>query len=131
LSLGSGIAAATVRKVAAHRLVLCSAFTTLRNAAGRVGVPRAFRFAVAPIWDAEDALRDCPVPVLIVHGEKDGLFPVRMANELAEFCGSNCELVIIPNGHHNDPFLTPRPSYWGSIVARFLLQQEGAKGLRD
>jgi pimeloyl-ACP methyl ester carboxylesterase len=129
LSLGSGIAAATVRKVAAHRLVLCSAFTTLRHASGRVGVPRAFWFGVPPIWNAEDALRDCRAPILIVHGEKDGLFPVRMASELAEFCGSNCELVIIPNGHHNDPFLTPQPSYWGGVVARFLLQEQGTKGL--
>jgi pimeloyl-ACP methyl ester carboxylesterase len=123
LSLGSGIAAATARKVGAHRLVLCSAFTTLRHAAGRVGVPRAFWIGVPPIWNAEDALRDCPVPILIVHGEKDRLFPVRMARELAEFCGSNRELVVIPDGHHNDPFLTPEPSYWGEIVARFLLKQ--------
>lgn len=122
LSLGSGIALAIVGKVPAHRLVLCAAFTSLREASGRVGVPPAFLFAVPAIWDASDALRKCPVPVLIVHGEKDRLFPVHMARELAGFCRSNCELVIVPGASHNDPFYHPQNSYWGSIVARFLVR---------
>ena len=121
LSLGSGIALAIVEKVPAHRLVLCAAFTSLREASGRVGVPHAFRFAVPAVWDASETLRRCPVPVLIVHGEKDRLFPVHMARKLAGFCGSNCELIIVPGASHNDPFYHPQESYWGSIVARFLL----------
>lgn len=120
LSLGSGIAAAIIGRVPAHRLVLCAAFTSLRKAAVSVGIPKAFGFAVPPIWDAEAALRNCRIPVLIVHGEKDRLFPVSMANELASFCGSNRELAIIPNASHNDPFYHPQSSYWGDIVARFL-----------
>lgn len=124
LSLGSGIAAAIASRVPAHRLVLCAAFTSLRKASGRVGVPKAFWPAVPSIWNTEDVLRSCSIPVLIVHGEKDRLFPVRMAEELAEICGSNCELAIVPGASHNDPFYHPRQSYWGEIVARFLLQDE-------
>lgn len=120
LSLGSGIAAATIGRVPAHRLVLCAAFTSLRKAAVSVGIPKAFGFAVPPIWDAEAALRNSRIPVLIVHGEKDRLFPVRMAKELASICGSNSELAIIPSATHNDPFYNPQSSYWGDIVARFL-----------
>lgn len=124
LSLGSGIAAATIRKVPAHRLVLCAAFTSLRKAAVSVRIPKMFGFAVPPIWDAEEALRDSTIPVLIVHGEKDRLFPVRMAKELAGFCTSACELAIVPNATHNDPFYRPQSSYWGEIVARFLMKGE-------
>jgi uncharacterized protein len=121
LSLGSGIAAAIIDKVPAHRLVLCAAFTSLRKAAGRVGVPQAFHFAVPPIWDAEEALRNCSVQVLIVHGAKDSLFPVSMARELAGFCGASGELVIVADCFHNDPFARPASSYWASI-ARFLVR---------
>jgi pimeloyl-ACP methyl ester carboxylesterase len=124
LSLGSGIAGAIVSIVPAHRLVLCAAFTSLRKASGRVGVPKAFWSAVPSIWNTQEALRNCSIPVLIVHGEKDRLFPVSMARELAEFCGSSCELAIVPGASHNDPFYHPRQSYWGEIVARFLLQEE-------
>ena len=122
LSLGSGIATAIIGKVPAHRLVLLGAFTSLRKAAMSVGIPRVFTAAVPPIWDAEDALRNSTVPVLIVHGEKDPLFPVRMATELAGLCGSECEVVIVPKLSHNEPFYRPRASYWGSIVARFLVR---------
>jgi pimeloyl-ACP methyl ester carboxylesterase len=124
MSLGSGIAGAIINKVPAHRLVLCGAFTSLRKAAVSVGIPHAFECGVPPIWETEDALRSCRVPVLIVHGEKDQLFPVRMARELAASCASSCELVIVPKVSHADPFYHPQSSYWGSIVARFLLQSE-------
>jgi pimeloyl-ACP methyl ester carboxylesterase len=122
-SLGSGIAVAVLGKIPAHRLVLCAAFTSLRNAAASARIPRAFAFAVPPIWDAEGALRDCPIDVLIVHGEKDGLFPVRMARELAAICGSRCKLVIAPNVAHNQPFRRPELSYWGPIVSWLLAGQ--------
>jgi len=124
MSLGSAIAAAIVGKVPAHRMVLCGAFTSLRKAAVSVGIPQAFEFGVPAIWDTEDALGSCPVPVLIVHCEKDRLFPVSMAEQLAASCASPCELVIVPNASHSDPFYHPQLSYWGSIVARFLLQDQ-------
>jgi len=124
MSLGSGIAAAIMGKVPMHRLVLCGAFTSLRKGAVSVGIPQAFEFGVPAIWDTEDALRTCSVPVLIVHSEKDRLFPVSMAEQLAASCASQCELVIVPNVSHSDPFYHPQLSYWGSIIARFLVRAE-------
>ncbi len=122
LSLGSGIAAAIVKRVPAHRLVLCAAFTSLRKASFRVGLPRALAFAVPPIWDAEESLRDSKVPVLLVTGENDRLFPPPMARELAGLCGPATELVIVPKVAHNEPFSRPRLTYWGAIVGQFLLK---------
>jgi pimeloyl-ACP methyl ester carboxylesterase len=126
-SMGSGIANSILSKVPAHRLVLCAAFTSFRSAAARVGVPKAFAFAVPPIWDAADALRENTAPVLIVHGERDRLFPVKMARKLNALCGSTSKLVIVPGLAHNEPFRYPKISYWGHIVSRFLL--EGAAEL--
>jgi len=126
-SLGSGVAVAIVSKVPVHRLVLCAAFTSLRNAAVSIGLPRALVFLAPPIWEAEDALRACPVPVLIVHGEKDRLFPARMSAELNAFCGSESELVFVPKVAHNQPFRRPELSYWGLIISR-LRHQGGAQG---
>jgi pimeloyl-ACP methyl ester carboxylesterase len=124
LSLGTGIAAAIVAKVPAHRLVLCAGFTSLREAAVSVGVPKFIASATPEIWNAEESLRACSVPVLIVHGEKDPLFSVRMAAELQSFCRSPARLVIVPGASHNDPFYYPQLSYWGDIIARFLVQNE-------
>jgi pimeloyl-ACP methyl ester carboxylesterase len=56
------------------------------------------------------------VPVLIVHGEKDRLFPVAMARELAGWCEPRAEVVVVPNTTHNQPFREPHLSYWGPII---------------
>ncbi|WP_263351378.1 alpha/beta hydrolase [Acidicapsa acidisoli] len=120
-SLGSGVAAAIIGRVAAERLVLCAAFTSFREAACSIGIPKRFAFAVPHVWKAEEALRDCEVPVLIVHGERDQLFPVRMASELNAFCGWNAEVVLVPEVSHNEPFYQPDLSYWGLILSRLAI----------
>ena len=120
-SLGSGVAAAIVSRVPACSLVLCAAFTSLRNAAVSIGLPNNLLFLVPPVWEAGDALRRCRVPVLVVHGDKDRLFPTPMAKELRGFCPGPVELVLVPKLSHNEPFRNPQLSYWDRIIARFVL----------
>ena len=119
-SLGSGIAAAILPSVPANGLVLCAAFTSMRDAAHSVGVPRFLRAGVPAIWHAEDVLRTNEVPVLIVHGERDRLFPVTMASELCAWCGSLTQVIIVPELAHNEPFYRPTMAYWGPIVSHLL-----------
>jgi alpha-beta hydrolase superfamily lysophospholipase len=77
-SLGSAIATAVVTKVAPHRLVLCSAFTSFRKAAASLGVPTWLARLLPDRWDVEQALRSAAAPpLLILHGGADRLFPVR------------------------------------------------------
>jgi len=118
-SLGSGVASAVVGRLSAQRLVLGAAFTSMRKAAVSVGFPRVLAGVVPAIWDAKMALRDCRVPVLVVHGEKDQLFPVRMAEELARYCGPHGELgqlIVVPGLRHDEPFYLPTMEYWGLIA---------------
>lgn len=124
-SLGSGVAAAAMDRIPAQSLILCEAFTSFRAAAHAAGVPKALAPPVPPIWNAEDSLRGCTVPILIVHGERDRLFPVAMARELAGICGERAELVLIPGMAHNQPFRRPEICYWGPI-ARWLLSGHAA-----
>jgi alpha-beta hydrolase superfamily lysophospholipase len=119
-SLGSGIAAAILPHVDARSLVLCAAFTSMRDAAHSVGVPRFLRFGVPAIWHAEGVLRTSKVPVLIVHGERDRLFPVRMASELCAWCGALTQVIIVPELGHNEPFYRPTMAYWAPIVSHLL-----------
>jgi uncharacterized protein len=121
-SMGSGIAAAIAARVPAHRLILCSAFTSYRDAARVLGVPRPLASALPPIWDGEASLRLCSLPVLVVHCERDRAFPVRMASRLAEWSDGRSELIIVPNHAHNEPFHRPRMDYWSHIVARLIPQ---------
>jgi uncharacterized protein len=119
-SMGSGVAAAILHQVAAHRLVLCAAFTSFKAAAFSAGVPIWLSGLVPDVWDTEQALRESPVPALLIHGENDRLISMQMALALAASCAPRAELVVVANVGHNDPFYHPQSSYWG-LVANFLL----------
>jgi uncharacterized protein len=111
-SLGSGIATAILPRIDAHRLILCAAYTSFKEAATTAGIP-GFVANLAPrVWDTEAAMPECSVPVLILHGERDPLFPVKMAEELKAACGDNGELIVVPGLTHNQPFYRPHWSYW-------------------
>jgi pimeloyl-ACP methyl ester carboxylesterase len=111
-SLGSGIATAILARINAHRLILCAAYTSFKEAATTAGIP-GFVANLAPrVWDTEAAMPECSVPVLILHGERDPLFPVKMAEELKAACGDNGELIVVPGLTHNQPFYRPHWSYW-------------------
>lgn len=113
-SLGSGIAAAVMGRVRANRLVLCAGFTSFRAAAHSVGIPVGLGPLIPPLWHAEESLRGCSVPILVVHGERDRLFPVKMASELAACCGA--ETIFVPKLRHAEPYYRPEVGYWGPIV---------------
>jgi alpha-beta hydrolase superfamily lysophospholipase len=117
-SMGSGVAAAVIRRIPARRLILCASFTSFRAGAHSLGLPARALPLVPPIWTTDETLACCPVPVLLVHGEKDQLFPVQMSRDLAALLPEST-LVIVPNLRHSEPFHTPHISYWGHIL-RFL-----------
>lgn len=115
-SMGSGIATAILERTQPERLVLCAAFTSFRDAAYSMGVPRSCAVALPPIWGGEMPLRGCRLPVLIVHGERDRTFPVAMAHRLAEWAGPSADLVIAPGHRHNEPFYRPQMTFWGPVA---------------
>jgi pimeloyl-ACP methyl ester carboxylesterase len=116
-SLGSGVGAAILPRLPVHRLVLCAAFTSLREAACCMGLHPKLSLLVSPIWSTQQALGMCQVPVLLVHGERDGLFPVEMARVLHDSCASEVELVLVPENGHDDLYRKPERSYWRRIAS--------------
>ncbi len=119
-SMGSGIAAAVLRRVSPVRLILCSAFTSFRDAACVLGLPRYSEGLFPRIWCARETLSECSIPVLVVHCAKDRAFPVWMARQLASHCGDETELVIVPEQVHNEAFYDPKPSYWRHVLERIV-----------
>jgi hypothetical protein len=115
-SLGTGVAAAAMSRMSASRLVLCAGFPSFRAAACSILVPKRWGHLVPAIWKAEESLRDCRVPVLVVHGENDRMFPVKMGEELYAKSGECAEFLVIPEHGHNEPFRRPRMEFWGPIL---------------
>jgi uncharacterized protein len=119
-SMGSGVATAILDRIRAVQLILSSAFTTFRDAACVLGLPRRFCSLLPRIWCNTELLCRSPIPVLIVHGQADRAFPVRMASELSSVCGSQAELIVVPEQTHNQAYYRPQMSYWSHIVGRLV-----------
>ena len=115
-SMGTGVAAAVAARVGAKRLILCAAFTSLREAARRVPLVGPFAFLLPDLWRTEEELRGCALPVLIVHGEEDRLFRPEMAMRLARACRAPCELVFVPRVSHRTPMYRPSLAFWSVIL---------------
>ncbi len=117
-SLGSGVATAVTRQIPIAGLVLCEAYTSFREAVRSVGAPAWACGVVPDVWRTEEALRGCRVPVLVVHGEQDGLFPVAMAERLARAAGEWGELVVVAGMGHADLHAEARVVDWRPILER-------------
>ena len=119
-SLGTGIAPAILNRVEADRLVLCAGYSSFRKAARAAWIPGFLSPLVPAIWSAEEALRNCPLPILIVQGDHDGLFRLPMAHDLLACCNGRADLLVLPARSHNEPFYNPQPHYWGPIISWLL-----------
>ncbi len=117
-SLGSGIAASIAPQVQPQQLILCASFTSLREAAVSLGFPWPLPYLLPPVWNNVEAMRQCSIPTLLVHGEDDRLFSSKMAKKLAEACASPHELILVPDSTHAKPIFAPELAYWGHIIDR-------------
>ncbi len=117
-SMGTGIAISVAPELRPSKLIVCAGFSSLRNAAASLGVPRLFARLLPPIWVNVEALKSSAIPVLVLHGDSDRLFPPEMARQLGSSCRSACEVIIIPGLSHNGPMDRPEPNYWSLVISR-------------
>jgi pimeloyl-ACP methyl ester carboxylesterase len=116
-SLGSAVACAVASRVDACGVVLCEGFSTLREAGIAMGFPRWLTRMVPDVWDTVHRVCELEQPVLIVHSDVDGLFPLSMATRVAESCGLRGTLIVINGVSHNAPIFAPTEDYWKPIAA--------------
>lgn len=95
---------------------MCEAYTSFREALRSASVPAWACGFVPDVWRSEQTLRTCKVPVLVVHGEQDALFPVSMGARLARAAGDRGDLVVVPGMGHADLHAEARPGDWQVIL---------------
>jgi uncharacterized protein len=115
-SLGTGISCAAASRVDVDGLILCEAFSTFREGAMAIGCPQWLTRTVPDVWDTAVRVCDLGVPVLVVHSDADELFPMTMAERIAEACGQRGELIVVNGLVHDAPIYTATPIYWQPIA---------------
>jgi uncharacterized protein len=115
-SMGSGVSCAVASRIDADGLVLCEGFSSLREAGSTMGFPRWLTLLVPNVWDTVCEVRKLEMPVLVLHSDVDGLFPLSMAKRVAEACGPRGRLIVVNGLTHNAPVFAPTEDYWRPIA---------------
>lgn len=67
----------------------------------------------------EKALKQCAVPILMIHGLADDFVPCEMSRRSYDACGGEKELVLVENAGHGTSFLFDRPKVEGALLRFF------------
>jgi uncharacterized protein len=115
-SLGTGVGCAVVSQLNVDGMILCEGFSSLREAGTAMGFPYWMTRLVPNAWDTVNRIREVKTTVLVVHSDVDGLFPLSMAQRVAEAAGSRGQFFVVKGLTHNIPIFAPTEMYWGPIA---------------
>ena len=66
-----------------------------------------------------DALKNCHIPVLFIHGEDDGFVPVSMTYENYEACAGEKDILIVPGALHGTSYAVDMEGYQKKVLEFF------------
>jgi pimeloyl-ACP methyl ester carboxylesterase len=114
-SLGSAVAAELAAEYAPAVLILEAPFTSARDMArGMLAPVTTVWGAIARVhFDTRAKVGDLEVPTWVVHGERDGVIPVRMGRAVHAAARVPGELLVVPGAGHNDVRDVAGDAYWG------------------
>ena len=68
-------------------------------------------------YSTTDAMKNCKVPVLFIHGTDDNFVPIEMTYENYKACASTKELLIAPGAEHGMSYLVDKTGYENAVKA--------------
>lgn len=102
-SLGSGVAVQVAAQRSASAVVLDSPYSSITDVAGHHYWYLPVSLALRDRYDSTQHIRNVTAPILIVHGEKDSLIPIRFARKLAAIAVGPVRFVGYPQAEHVHP----------------------------
>lgn len=79
-------------------------------------------------YSTMDALKDCTVPVLFIHGTDDNFVPIEMTYENYKACHSPKKLFIVPGAEHGTSYLLDKDGY-EQTIKKFWEDYDNVEGL--
>ena len=119
-SLGCAVAAEMATRHEAYAVILESAFTSVPAMAGRVypflpGIGLLTRTFVKTKYDTLSKLKDIRAPIMLLHGDRDGIVPNDMGVELFEAANPPKRFYTIEGADHNDTYLVGGRAYYEAL----------------
>lgn len=67
-------------------------------------------------YSATEAMKECKVPVLFIHGSDDKFVPVEMTYENYKACSAPKRLLIVPGAEHGMSYFTDKATYEETVL---------------
>jgi fermentation-respiration switch protein FrsA (DUF1100 family) len=104
-SLGTGIAVRIAAELPVAGVILDAPYTSIVDIAARSYPFLPVRLILTDRYETTRYIGKIRAPLLILHGERDGVVPVAMGRELARLAPEPKRLVTFPGGHHSDLYV--------------------------
>jgi len=101
-SLGTGVAVQLSGERPPAALVLEAPFTSASDVAAASYWFLPARLLIKDRFDSIAKIGDIQAPLLLLHGERDRVVPVRFGRRLFDAANEPKKAVFLPDGHHND-----------------------------
>lgn len=118
-SLGSGFLVKEFPTLVpeAQGLALVASYSSAREAAVAFGSIPAWASAVLPdLWNSVENVADVRAPLLVVHSDKDQLFPIAMPRRVFAAANEPKAFVKVHGYTHEDGHLRPDATYWAGVI---------------
>jgi hypothetical protein len=104
-SLGSGIAVRIGIERQVAGVILDAPYTSIVDVAAQAYPFLPVRAFLLDRYETSRYIANLKVPLLILHGERDGVVPAAMGRELARLANEPKRLVVFPNGGHSNLYI--------------------------
>jgi uncharacterized protein len=104
-SLGSGIAVRIAAELPVAGVILDAPYTSIVDVAAQAYPFLPVRLLLIDRYETTRYIGSIKAPLLILHGQHDGVVPVSMGRELARLAPEPKRLVVFPNGRHSDLYI--------------------------
>ena len=125
-SLGSAVACHLAAKSQPERLILDSAFTSMREVVAQ-NVPWVPKGSIPKLFESLDFAPDISCPALVIHGGRDVLVPPEQGRRMYQALGGPKEFKMIDSAGHNDISIYPEYMRW---IVEFLEGREQGVGIK-
>ena len=101
-SLGTGVAVAVAADHPVGGLILEAPYTSIADLAARAFPYLPVRLFLRDSFHSDERIARVTAPLLIMHGERDPVIPIALAEKLFELANEPKQFVRFPDGGHND-----------------------------
>jgi uncharacterized protein len=108
-SLGTGVAVRLATERPAAGLILDAPYTSITEVAAGAYPYLPVRFLLKDRYESKRYIAQVHIPLLILHGERDGVIPVAMGRALFALANEPKTLATFPNAGHTDIYLDGNP----------------------